>query len=166
MKPYDTSRYFPSNFDQYLCLKPPMLLMIALLFLSRALALPLFLWILQLTGGPVDDASMMKGFWSATALPAAVPAFAIVVAFVRRVPSASLLLRWVWTHGRALLAVSAVLDLTANAYIMVSREALEGPSVMLSLMAGGLDLVFLAYVLSSRRVRDAFSDFPPALASI
>ena len=73
---------------------------------------------------------------------------------------------FVWTHGRALLAVSAVLDLTANAYIMVSREALEGPSVMLSLMAGGLDLVFLAYVLSSRRVRDAFSDFPPALASI
>jgi hypothetical protein len=35
---------------------------------------------------------------------------------------------------------------------------------LLSLIAAVADLYFLVYILAARRVRDAFSEFPPPLA--
>lgn len=162
-KTYRLDHYGEGSFDRYLCLKPPMLLWVAIIYLSRAFLLPLVVALSSMKGGGVSDsAELIHGAFSPGALLAAVPVLFVLYAFIRRTPSGSTGVRWIWRHGQAFLALAALLDL---GYLVFATGALHGQLTsldMLTLLSLAFDIYFLIYVLAARRVRDVFSDFPPA----
>jgi len=53
-KSFDPRRYSLASYDRHLCLKPPLLLWLAALFLSRAISLPLVIGLGSLGGGSAN----------------------------------------------------------------------------------------------------------------
>ena len=78
-----------------------------------------------------------------------------------RSPASGRWVRWIFAHGRILLAVSALLDVVL-ALAGVSLENVESGDqrTALVLLGAAFDIYFLVYLLFSKRVRDVFSDFP------
>jgi hypothetical protein len=79
----------------------------------------------------------------------------------RRSNNASRPVRWIWTHGRILLALSAAADIALAIPQFMHLEFTDDSVV--SLVSAAVDAYFLLYVLAARRVRDTFLDFPPPL---
>ena len=143
-----------------MCLKPPVLLWIAAVYLSRAVTLPIVLGFSALGGGSSDIAAFVGGFISVENLLPSLIAALVLCALVRRAPPGSRAIRWIWAHGRMLLAVSAGGDFLLLGAAAASHWGQDGEVTGSLVLAASMDLYFLAYVLSARRVRDAFSDFP------
>ncbi|HTW73471.1 MAG TPA: DUF2919 family protein [Steroidobacteraceae bacterium] len=157
-------RYALSSYDDNLCLKPPLLLWVVALYLSRAITLPLAKGIGSVAGMNAAAANVLQGLWSVETLFPSLIAAAVLYAMCRRLPNASKPVRWVWAHGRVLLALSALIDCTLLV-IPAVRAGEMNDQTLPSLCAAGLDLYFLTYVLVDKRVRDAFADFPLLLTS-
>jgi hypothetical protein len=156
---YDPDRYRASQFDDDMCLKAPPLLWLAVIYLARAVVLPIGIGIGHFAG--VDDKAFgsLRSLWSVKAFVPALVALPVLYALFRRAPGASRATRWFWRHGRILLALSAGLDV-ALSVLQLAPSPLEDQPVI-ALGAALVDLYFLAYILIARRVRDTFSDFPP-----
>jgi len=162
--------YSPSRYDKHFCLKPPALLWAALFYLSRAITLPVVLGLTSLAGTlageKADIRSIFEPVLDLYSLPPSLIAAAVLFALARRSPRASSSTRWIWAHGRMLLAASAALDLVL---VVVSTPLGHGEiteQTKLPLLAVIFDLYFFAYILSARHVRAVFSDFPdPAPAA-
>jgi hypothetical protein len=163
-KHYHPDAYPPSCFDNADCLKPPLLLWIGALFLSRGIVLPAVIGVGHVANVNADAMAVMRGLWRADDLIPALLAAPVVYALVRRVPTASRLVRWLWAHGRELLALSAAVDLTRS-ILLLKGLADFGDQTPLTIGACIADLYFLLYVLAARRCRDTFSDFPPPAES-
>jgi hypothetical protein len=161
MKQYKLASYNETSYDQYWCLKPSPMLWIAIVYLSRSIMLPMLVGISSMTGAG-DTASIVRSFVGLNALVASLVAFVVVFAYLRRSPSAGAAVRWIWSHGRLLLALAVILDLALGLSSAV-RVTVEdgGQTAFLAGVAALLDLSVLSYVTMSRRVRDVFSDFPP-----
>jgi hypothetical protein len=153
-------RYSLTDYDKHFCLKPPVPLWAALFFLSRAVTLPFLLGIGGFAGIDQNTRALFNGLldWP-TMIPSAIAA-AVVLALVRRHPSASRPIRWIWGHGRVLLAVAAVLDMGLS---ILTSPLSHGELSALPLVTVLIDLYLLAYILAARRVRDVFADFPQPL---
>ena len=153
-------RYSLSDYDKHFCLKPPVPLWAALFFLSRAVTLPFLLGIGGFAGIDQNTRALFNGLldWP-TMIPSAIAA-AVVLALVRRHPSASRPIRWIWSHGRVLLAVAAVLDMVLS---ILTSPLRHGELSVLPFVTVLIDLYLLAYILAARRVRDVFADFPQPL---
>ena len=153
--------YALTSYDDYMCLKPPVLLWVAVLFLSRAITLPFAMGIGQVAGVSADALSAMRGLWSGDlALVPSLIAVVLLYAFFRRVPSASRQVRWIWAHGVAFVAVSAGADLVLSMNSVI-RSTEIGDQLLFSSLNAAADGYFLLYVFVARRVRDTFSEFPP-----
>ena len=162
-KTYDTRRYSVASFDQNLCLKPTLVLWASVLFLSRAVSLPLIIGNSRLGGASSDSTALVHGLFSATTLLPSAIAFLVLWVMLVRSPSAGRTVRWIFARGRILLVVSAVLDAGLTlAGVSWQRVESGDPQVAGALLGVLLDLYFLVYLLSARRVRDFFSDFPAA----
>ena len=153
-------RYSPSSYDDYMCLKPPLLLWLAVIYLSRAVTLPIVLGIGSLGGGGWDIRAFAGAFLNFDTLAPSLIAALVLCAMVRRVPSGSRLLRRVWAHGRVLLVAAALLDFGLALLSWTLHGTDVDHSGEATLLAAGLDLYFAAYVLTTRRVRDVFAEFP------
>jgi hypothetical protein len=155
---YDPDRYHPSQFDDEMCLKPPLILWFAVIYLARAVVLPIGIGIGHWAG--VDDTAFasLRSLWSTEALVPALMALPVLYALFRRAPGASRATRWFWRRGRILLALSAGLDFGVSLFQLT--HAGPGRDPIITGGAASVDLYFLAYILVARRVRDAFSDFP------
>jgi hypothetical protein len=153
-------RYSLSDYDKHFCLKPPVPLWAALFFLSRAVTLPFLLGIGGFAGIDQNTRALFNGLldWP-TMIPSAIAA-AVVIALVRRHPSASRPIRWIWGHGRVLLAVAAGLDMVLS---ILTSPLSHGELSALPFVTVLIDLYLLAYILAARRVRDVFADFPQPL---
>ena len=156
--------YASSSYDDDGCLKPPLLLWLAIIYLSRAFLLPLAMGIGHVAG--VDSAAMavIRGLWSAELLLPSLIAVPVLYAILRRVPSASGMVRAIWSRGRIILALSAAADIGSVLVSSPIREGVFDDQALLSLFLAAIDLYFLLYLLLARRVRDTFADFPPRLA--
>ncbi|HLZ99044.1 MAG TPA: DUF2919 family protein [Steroidobacteraceae bacterium] len=155
--------YAPSNYDEDMCLKPPLLLWLAVLFLSRAVMLPIAIGIGHIAGVNAQAMTLLRGFWSEDQLLPAVIAIPVLYAFWRRVPSASGMVRWIWARGRIFLALAAGLDI----FLPVIARFWHGDvndQFVVALFTSGMDAYFLVYIFAARRVRDTFADFPPPAA--
>jgi len=143
-----------------MCLKPPLLLWLAAIYLARAILLPIGIGIGHIAH--VDDKAfvLLRSLWSAEGLVPALVALPVLYALFRRAPAAGRMTRWFWAHGRMLLVVSAGIDV-ALTLLHLTRLTELSDQMALSIGAGFGDLYFLAYILFARRVRDAFTDFPP-----
>jgi hypothetical protein len=154
---YDPHSYDPSNFDEDMCLKPPLLLWLAVLFLCRGIVLPLGVGIGHVAGLDAGAMTALRAFWRVDELVPALFAVPILYALFRRTAKASRSTRWLWAHGRSFLALSAAVDAALSVYSMMSRDLDDSAAAVCAVVA---DLYFLFYVLKARRVRDTFSDFP------
>jgi hypothetical protein len=163
MRPsYDRNAYHSSSFDDEFCLKPPALLWIVVLYLSRAILLPLAVGIGHYAGMSKETMPLLRVFWREDTLLPAILAGPVLYALCRRQPSASRAVRWIWRNGRALLAAAAAADIVLNAQDLIPFSALDERTA-LPLAGAMIDAFFLTYVLVARRVRDAFCDFPAPL---
>jgi hypothetical protein len=154
--------YASSYYDSYLCLKPPLLLWAAVLYLSRSITLPIAMAFGRIAHVDSNALTAFRGFWSADGLIPSMIAALMLYALCRRVPNASRPVRWIWAHGRMILAAAAIIDIIRVLLAAMRRGEIDDQS-LLSLVAAAIDLYFLVYVLAARRVRHAFSEFPPRL---
>jgi hypothetical protein len=154
--------YSESSYDHYLCLKPPLLLWFAVLYLSRAVTLPAAMGIGTFAGVNADAIALFRGLWSMQTLLPSLIAICFLYALCRRVPGASKPVRWIWARGRILLAASAGMDLALSLISMIRHGEIDDQALM-SLLAAAADAYFLLYILVARRVRDTFSEFPAPL---
>jgi len=157
-----TKSYPLSNYDENFCLKPPLLLWAAVLYLSRGISLPLAAALCSLAGVSTATVTLLQSLWWMDALLPSGLAALVLLALFRRVPTASDPVRWIWSHGRWILAVSAVLDLL----IAVLNAHRQGGMVgsLPSLLAATGDLYFAAYLFLARRASDVFTEFPARAA--
>jgi hypothetical protein len=159
---YSPHSYSASNYDDEMCLKPPLLLWFAVLFLCRAIMLPIVIGIGHVAGVNADAMTQLRDFWSADQLVPAVIAIPVLCALCWRSGSAPDLLRSVWARGRVLLALSAAVDLALPIVSQLVQRQITDQFIV-TLFASGVDVYFLAYILAARRVRDTFLDFPAPL---
>jgi len=152
----DTRNYPASAYDDQWCLKPPVLLWIAVLFLDRAALMPLLMGFGHWANVNEDAMRAMRGLWAAEGLLPALMTLPVLWAAFRRVPDAGAPFRWIWTHGRALLLLAVVADAGLN--VLAGLRA--GDATLALLLCGAFDLYFGLYLLFARRVRDSFADFP------
>ena len=157
---YNPDRYHPSHFDDDMCLRPPLLLWLAAIYLARAALLPIAIGIGHIAN--VDDKAfvLLRSLWSPAGLVPALVALPVLYALFRRAPAAGRMTRWCWAHGRILLAVSAGID-AALTLLQFTGPTELGDQAVIAMGTGIADLYFLTYILFARRVRDAFTDFPP-----
>lgn len=152
-------RYGPSAYGAHFCLKPPLLLLLAIAYLSRALTLPIIVHVSSLAGGTADTTEYVRGVFSIGTAIASCIAVLVLYALIRRSPRASAPARWIWTHGRLLLAASAALDLVLTV-TELARQGSSADTAVWNVLTSACDVYFLLYVLVSSRVRDTFADFP------
>lgn len=154
-------RYSPSSYDDNFCLKPPALLWLAALYLSRAFVLLLASNLAALFRMDPGIAAMLRSAVSVYSLLPSLVAALVLYALVFRAPSSTKLIRWIWAHGRSILAIAAILDCAA---LIVGSSIIGGDISDVAagpLVAAMFDIYFLIYILATRRVRDVFADFPP-----
>jgi hypothetical protein len=153
--------YDPSSYDGNFCLKPPALLWLAALYLSRAFVLLIASDVASVARIGPDVATMLHGAASVYALVPSLVAAPLLYALIFRAPTSPKPVRWIWAHGRTILIAAAILDCAAS----VAASGVMGGDVA-DLNAGLLlpavfDVYFLVYVVATRRIRDVFADFPP-----
>lgn len=153
--------YDLSNYDDDMCLKPPLLMWLVVLYLSRAIMLPVAMGMGHVAG--VDSAAMtaLRGFWSQDQLLPALIAIPVLYALCRRVPTASRQVRWIWARGRIFLAIAAGLDIALPLLAPLWHHDIDD-QFLASAFVAGIKTCFLLYALMARRVRDTFADFPAA----
>ncbi len=147
-----------------MCLKPSLLLWLAIFFLSRAITLPVVIGIGHIAGVNGDAMTMLRDFWNEDQLVPAAFSCPVLYACVRRVPTAADAVRWIWARARILLSIAASLDIVLSVVRPLWHHEIGG-QLAGAVISGLVDVYFLAYILSARRVRDTFLDFPPPLAS-
>ena len=158
----DPHSYAPSNYDDDMCLKPPLLLWLAVLFLSRAIMLPIAIGIGHIAGVEAQAMTLLRGFWSEDQLLPALFAIPVFYALCRRMPTAPNHVRWIWARSRLFLVIATALDIVLPFIAPLWHRDIND-QLLMSLLSAGMDAYFLLYVLAARRVRDTFADFPPPL---
>ena len=156
---FPTNSYPESYYDERMCLKPPLLLWLAVIYLSRAVTLPLLMAIAHFAGVDSRAISVLRGYWSIDSLIPSLIAAVIILTLFRRVPSAPRLVRWIWARAHIFLAVSAILDIALQAIAAIRQGEINNLS-LLSAAAAVVDLYFLVYILAAPRVRHVFAEFP------
>lgn len=149
--------YSLSSYDDQFRLKPPFLLWIAILYLSRSITLPLLLGLGSFVGVASEGLVVLRGLWSIQALVPSIVAAVVPIALWWRSPSTPAPVRWIGAHGHILLAVAAGIDLALTLILPAWRGDLNDANP-LPLLAAAFDLYFLIYVLAAPRVRDTFAE--------
>ena len=139
---------------------PPLLLWIAVLYLCRAITLPIAVGVSHFAGVNADALSALKSFWSVYTLLPSLPAASILIVLFRRVPTASKLVRWIWARGKRFLVLAAVLDLGLSLISLIKSGDVDNqlPSIVTAL----IDVYFLFYIALAQRCTDTFAEFPLA----
>jgi hypothetical protein len=161
-KRLEIEKYGLDSYDDFLCLRPPWLLIASLIFLCRGV----FIFVLVAASRGVatrfDYLGDTETFGVGSSL-ATVPAALVLYALGARGPSAPVFVRWIWMRGRALVTLSAL------AYIYLSTLGAQlGPLGWVNDTAVAAKAMLLAelgiigYVSLSSRVRQTFRDFPTA----
>lgn len=152
--------YAESAYDHYLCLKPTPLMWLSMLWLSREITLPLIVGMAQMANVDPSALAALRRFWALDfSLVPAVIAALVLVTFFRRVPKATRAVRWIFGHGAKLLSSAAALDALLILTAIVTSGQFNDQT-FLSCVALTADVVFLVYLLLSRRVRNTFKEFP------
>ncbi|MCK4951000.1 MAG: DUF2919 family protein [Gammaproteobacteria bacterium] len=149
---------YPFNaYDKNLCLKLNPGLWLVIIFLLRPYIIAIFSLV-----NMSDRMSLIRMVGPGTGMTIstimAFPAIMVIYAWIKRTPDASARVRWIWRHGRELLAASALLTII---YILAIQLFFK--TIKLNLI-GVLPIVIcpviLYYLYKSQHVRDIFSDFP------
>lgn len=152
-----TAPYGPERYDEYLALKVPVTLWLAMIFLLRHLLL-LGITFMPTTG---QEITVLRDLVRPEYLISDLIALPVVIAALRRRPRAPRWMRRLWPFGRVLLTVSAAsyLALLGRALTVSGKpliDALDEPALISAL----LDAAVIAYLWRSALIRDLFREFP------
>ena len=158
-KRLEIGKYGLHSYDDFLCLRPPGLLIASLVFLCRGL---LVFGLFGLSGGVpeafkgiVDSETLWRGCL------AAAPAVLVLYALFARVPTAPAFVRWIWRHGRGLMLLAALSYIAvAAAQFGVDPRRWHGTGSLVAKIVVLAELGTIGYVFLSSRVRQTFLDFP------
>ena len=156
----DIEKYGLESYDDFLCLRPPWLLIASLIFLCRGLVISVLIAASRGIPAGFEDLGDTETLNIGTSLAAA-PAMLVLYALGSRVPSARAFVRWIWKRGRALVSLSvlAYISLFASRLGSDPRGWVSGTSLAAKAMVV-VELGIIGYVLLSSRVRQTFLDFP------
>jgi hypothetical protein len=164
-KSYDFKRYEAWNFDDYFCLKPPAVLIGAIIYLCRSFVLLAIYMLGSVKGTTSNMGVLLQGGDHPSSLAiTALPALMVLIALTRRSPNGGRIPRSIWKRGRALLATSALLEIGIGVFYLATLTVGETPSLAVAFLF--VDVYILFYLLFSKRVKDTFSDFPPTAAAL
>lgn len=151
--------YHPDSLDSYLCLKPPFVMKVAMIYAIRHMAM-VFLVFSPISMG---DLSYLKAFLTPPYVASDVPGLLVVIAWALRHPGAHDVWRWIWRRGRILLTIGIALNLSLltafevgnlfSVYFWGGREAVTVFSLI-------LDAMVLLYLWRSKTVPEVFAEFP------
>jgi len=148
------------NFDDNLCLKPPLALYLVMPHLAGGSLLSMAIGPIAMSGVSGKTAVKYEIAGPLMFIPP-VPTVLVLLAWVRRRPTASQFMRFIWTQGHVLLTISAATDLAL--LFWTSDQSPRDPGISLVPVTRALlDVYWLVFIAVSTRVRDAFSDFPAA----
>lgn len=155
--------YSLSSYDDNFCLKPPAVLWLAVLYLSRTFVLLIIYIVSSMSLSKVSPQAVaeLRGTVTIYAFVPSLVAAPVLYGLLCRAPTSTYLVRWFWSHGRTLLILAAILD---GAGSIGSSGIIGGDVADLSagfLVAALFDAYFLVYLFATRRIRDVFADFPP-----
>jgi hypothetical protein len=145
--------YTPDDYDRYGVLKAP------LAFLPMILYLLKYPLLLTLPVMPNADylAKLAQQQFDWGLLLSSLPPLLVLAAFIRRAPKGGPRIRWIWRHGRRLLLSAVIWELALLiVYSLIGRRQIDE----VLLLFGYIDLMLLAYLLRSQRLRDMFTEFP------
>jgi len=154
----DISRHL-SRYDEHLCLKPSGLLWIAMVYLSRAIALPIVAQLASISGVSQETTSLVHGLFALDTILPSLPAAAVLAVAFLKSPSSGRTVRWIWAHGRAFLAVAALADVALTIFDAIWRHP-RSQIGLTTVFIVGFDVYFALYVLSAKQVREVFASFP------
>ena len=162
-KSYDFNKYDSWYYDDDFCLKPPVLLTAAMVYLCRSFLI-MMLILAATTRGRTSGG--MEAFLPGGEHPmsiglTAIPAMLVLYARVRRSHKAGDFVRRIWKRGRLLLGLSAALEIATGAFLLYSSVGEARDADLLRVAFLMLDVYILLYMVFSKHVRDVFSDFPP-----
>jgi hypothetical protein len=154
--------YGPDEYDEYLCLKPSVPMILTMMYSARHVVLVFLAYFPSMAG--TSDTSVIKALLAPYFVYADIPALLLLLTWRFRVPEARPFWRAIWQRGRTFLALSLLFQiilLLERQWESILFEVARGSRGMLLLSYVFLSLVALAYVLTSERVENVFRDFPP-----
>ena len=152
----EQSRYSFEDYDKYSCLKPnaDMWLVIAYLVHSFVLFIVYLVTQFRMRGGAGEVGYL--GAMHPVSVLSAVPAITVVWAYFNRAPGKAGFTRAIWHHGHALLLLSCALSTVHPLWVITHTRHIDAIPVLLLT----LDLAALIYLVTSRRVKEVFADYP------
>jgi len=154
--------YTPDDYNQYNVLNVPLSLVLANLYLLKhylIFAIPFFAKIplINRIADPLNNVIPSEEYSGILLLFSCVPALLVVISMARRLPPSGDYLRWIWKRGRQLLLSSIILEMLIIAtYLLL--EIKKFSSVTLIFLY--IDAVLIVFLFKSKRVNDAFAEFP------
>ena len=156
----EIEKYGLESYDDFLCLRPPRLLIASLIFLCRGLVVFVVVAASRGALAGLNDLADPEGLGIGSSFATA-PAALVLYALGSRVPSAPAFVRWIWKRGPALVALSALAYISLSVARLgsdpggwVSSTSVAAKAMVLA------ELGIIGYVSLSSRVRQAFRDFP------
>ena len=152
-------RYNPDDFHDDGTVKVSPLMWLIVVYLSRHLLILMLGGLTTYMGSRtgMDTGGLSILYSSPAFLLASLPSLLVLVARLRRVAAAGLLVRRLWRWGRHLLILGAALDICVLA-IHWHYGWLQ--TTQLQILGAFVDGYIITYLLRSARARDLFSDFP------
>lgn len=151
--------YGPDDYNHQDVLRLPAWVGLAMVYLNKYLILFIIPFVPRMRVG--NDLNFLQEVaflrFDVGLILAGLPALAVLVATIRRVPTAGRLPQWIWHQGRPLLTISALGELALlMVYVLLERREFDS---MLAAFAY-VDLMIVFFLWRSRRVVDAFREFP------
>ena len=159
-KQAEIDKFGLESYDDFLCLRPPRLLIGCLVFLCRGLVIFVLAAASRGSLPGLNDLGDTETVNFASTL-ATLPAALVLYAVGARVPSAPAFVRWIWRQGRTLVLLSAAAYVAlAVTRLAAQPRAWAGTGSLTAKAMVAVELGIIGYVLLSDRVRHAFQDFP------
>jgi len=152
-----------TDYDKYLSLKINFELWLIIAYFLR----PLILKISTIQMGRGAKSASVSGlkdlvypddFGFFLAIVTTIPVFLVIFAYMKRKPEAPDYIRTLWRNSRKLLVLTAVLNV-----VVVFVPFILNMAYRINLMGWGQLVIaacIIAYLVTSRRVKDTFADFP------
>ena len=156
--------YSFKDYDKYLCLKPPVEFWLAAAFFLRPFILKISTIQMGRGGSKAADVSLLydiaypDNFRFFLAVLSTIPVVLLLVAFAKRKPDASELMRKLWRAGVTLMVVAAILNIVVLLLPIVLGKA--HTIHLFGWVQLGIIALILGYLLKSPRLRDTFADYP------
>jgi len=160
--------YTPDDYDEYSCLKPSVGLYVTILFSMKDIVLIIVeaLSKLKAKGGP-NRLDYFEQLVQPEMLIVNILALLVFISFMKRKPTEQGLWKKISANGRMILLVALGLHLMilcVEQYISISEAYRweKGISKPLFYMMF-IDILFIAFVATSQRIKDVFKEWPKSL---